>query len=89
MRVVTGNLPGFTPTRFPKMGRTGNFRPAEHWRKRLSSHFCQEIAMANTENLLSKLGAIRKDLLVQYKHVYVKGAMGPDQDQIKLLREFA
>jgi hypothetical protein len=29
MRLVTGQPPGFTATRFPKVGRTGNFRPAE------------------------------------------------------------
>jgi hypothetical protein len=50
MRLVTGQPPGFTPTRFPKMGRTGNFWPGERSRKRLGDRFYQEIAAANTEN---------------------------------------
>src|SRR6266436_2787692 len=45
-----GQPPGLIPARFPKIGRTGSFRFAERWKKRLGSGFYQESARAKTEN---------------------------------------
>jgi hypothetical protein len=56
------NLLDLLPARFPKMGRTGSFRPAERWRKRLRSRFYQESARAKTENGNSFLSLSRMEL---------------------------
>jgi len=42
--------PGLIPARFPKIGRTGSFRFAERWKKRLGSRFYQECARAKNKN---------------------------------------
>jgi hypothetical protein len=50
MGVVTGQPLGFTPTRFPKMGRTGSFSVCADWKRRLGARCCQESARAKIEN---------------------------------------
>ena len=45
-----GQPPGLIPARFPKIGRTGSFRFAERWKKRLGSRFYQESARAKNKN---------------------------------------
>ena len=50
IRFDMGQPPGFISARFPKMGRTGSFRPGKDWKERLGSRFYQENARAKTEN---------------------------------------
>jgi hypothetical protein len=50
MLLVTGQPPGFTSNAISQNGRTGSFRPAERWKKRLGSRFYQESARAKTKN---------------------------------------